>query len=664
MRLKLIRNKSIIILVLTTAILLTPSFFIYSWTMMGRNLSSENNEIDGLKNSGFWVLSSPIHIVNNWSLTASTYEWCSGLGTPQTPYVIENVTIDAQNSGSCIYIQTTTDNFKIQNCTLTNSQASPHAAIRMESVSNGKIIGNNITNNNGRGILISVGNYMRVEDNHLTNNGYGISLSYSNDNIVTNNYIEDSDFYGIYLWDSDDNIISENEVIHNGYYAGGYHGIYISESGSPSYIDSINNTVIHNHVDNNRKSGIYINSCDNNTIFGNNIENNLEYGVYLDDSDDINIIGNRIQANGYGCISTQSSLNTKEEWNVCNYIIDPFIIDELGGGNFTWYQISQFAWCSGDGSYTNPYSIESIVVDAQSVGSCIRIENSYTKYFIIDGCLTMNAQATGGEAGIVLDTVQNGTILNCEIIDNYLGIYLTYSENITIKGNSIDDNTGQGIVLYQSKNNQIIDNEQSVSLYYGLFLNAGSNNNSISGNIFQENTGAATHGDGIRIRDSESNNLTENLLMYNDKGIRIEDSSHYNKIINNTILNNTVYGALVLANPRESLNNHFSLNIFDNPSALNAYDNGTGTTWDDGAIGNYWSDYGGVDANDDGIGDSSHSLPGTGAGVDNFPIWDDGIDIVPETPPAIPFGFFFLIIGAFSMAFLLRSVKYKLKKKI
>jgi parallel beta-helix repeat protein len=417
-------------------------------------------------------------------------------------------------------------------------------------------------------------------------------------------------------------------------------------------------------VDSSRKSGIYINSCDNNTIFGNNVENNLDYGVEIDDSDDVNIIGNRFQANTDGCISTQSSLNTKEEWNVCDYVIDPFIIDELGSGNFTWDQISQFAWCSGDGSYSNPYSIASVVVDAQSVGSCIRIENSYTNYFIIDGCLTMNAQATGGEAGIVLDSVHNGTIFNCEIVDNYLGIYLSQSENITIKGNSIDENTGQGIVLYQSKNNQIIDNEQGVSSYYGLFLNAGSNNNSISDNIFQENTGAATHGDGIRIKDSESNNITENFLMYNDKGIRIEDSSNYNRVINNTILNNTVYGALIAANTRESLNNHFSLNIFDNPSALNAYDNGTGTTWDDGAIGNYWSDYGGVDANDDGIGDSPHSLPGTGGGVDNFPIWDDGVDIVPEIPPTIPFGFFFIIIGAFSMAFLLRSVKYKLKKKI
>ncbi|TFG01429.1 MAG: hypothetical protein EU542_06975 [Promethearchaeota archaeon] len=627
MKIKIFRYKTSIIITLVLAILLIQSISMNISWIMDRNKGSIDQP-ENLNGSGFWVLPK-IHIDANWSATASTYEWCTGLGTPTNPYIIENVTIDAQNSGSCIYIESTSDHFIIQNCTLTNSQASPNAAIRLDFISNGKILDNNITNNGGRSISFFGGSDNLVEDNTLVNNGYGVTLSYSNDNRILKNYIQDSDFYGIYLWDSDNNYISENEVKHCGYYAGGYHGIYISESGSPSFVDSINNTIIHNHVDNNRKSGIYINSCDNNTIFGNDIENNLDYGVYLDDSDDVNIIGNRIHSNSDGCISVQSSLNIKEEWNVCDYVLDPFIIDELGGGNFTWNQVSQFAWCSGNGSYGNPYSIESVVIDAQSSGSCIYIQNSYTEYFIIDGCLVMNAEASGGEAGIKLDYVHNGTIFNCEISNNYAGILLSNSENITIMSNSVDGNAGQGIILAHSEWNRIIDNEQTGSNYYGLFLQAGSNNNSISGNTFQENTGAATHGDGIRIRDSESNNITDNVLMYNDKGIKIEHGSHYNRIINNTVLNNTVYGALVIAYTADSYNNHFSLNSLDNPSAQNAYDNGTNTDWDTGAIGNYWSDYGGVDANDDGFGDTPYIVPGVGGGVDNHPIWDDGDDILP-----------------------------------
>ena len=134
-----------------------------------------------------------------------------------------------------------------------------------------------------------------------------------------------------------------------------------------------------------------------------------------------------------------------EEWNACNYILDPFFIDELGGGDFTWEQVSQFAWCEGDGSYSNPYGIASLVINAQSIGSCIRIENSYTENFIIQHCLIMNAQASGSIAGIRLENVHNGTLSHNDLIENYLGIYLGNSQNIMINDN-FRPKEGRGII--------------------------------------------------------------------------------------------------------------------------------------------------------------------------------------------------------------------------
>ena len=80
-----------------------------------------SDENSSLKPSSFWVLNK-IHINNNWSQTAQTYPWCSGSGTLIDPYIIENVIINARNSGSCILIENSvSDYFIIRNCTLLNS---------------------------------------------------------------------------------------------------------------------------------------------------------------------------------------------------------------------------------------------------------------------------------------------------------------------------------------------------------------------------------------------------------------------------------------------------------------------------------------------------------------------------------------------------------------
>jgi len=208
-------------------------------------------------------------------------------------------------------------------------------------------------------------------------------------------------------------------------------------------------------------------------------------------------------------------------------------------------------------------------------------------------------------------------------------MYISYSENITIRQNDVIDNLGTGIVIYQSKRNFVIDNDEWGSGYYGLFVNTFSDNNTIRGNTFRNNTGVATYGDGIRIRRSDDNKIVDNILINNDKGIHIEHDSLNNTITQNVIQNNTIYGALVLANTLESIDNLFYLNKFNNPLGQNAYDNGTNTNWDNGTIGNYWSNYGGIDVDDDGIGDSPYLIPGNGGGQDNLPIWEDGDDSPP-----------------------------------
>jgi hypothetical protein len=51
-----------------------------------------NDNLNDLKNSANIAF---IDIDNNWSLTALTYNWCTGNGSWNNPYIIDSVTIDA-----------------------------------------------------------------------------------------------------------------------------------------------------------------------------------------------------------------------------------------------------------------------------------------------------------------------------------------------------------------------------------------------------------------------------------------------------------------------------------------------------------------------------------------------------------------------------------------
>ena len=98
------RNKNKTKTILLTLGLIFTFFTIVNYNMFNINLENDvsiefENEIDfkSLKRSSYWNLNF-IHIDNNWSATADSYDWCSGDGSWSSPYRIENVSIDASSS--------------------------------------------------------------------------------------------------------------------------------------------------------------------------------------------------------------------------------------------------------------------------------------------------------------------------------------------------------------------------------------------------------------------------------------------------------------------------------------------------------------------------------------------------------------------------------------
>ena len=255
------------------------------------------------------------------------------------------------------------------------------------------------------------------------------------------------------------------------------------------------------------------------------------------------------------------------------------------------------------GTISDPYIIEDWIIDGGGSGSCILIENT-DKYFLIKNCAVYNSGSGTDDAGIRFENVVNGKIINSDS----------------------SSNNAKGIRLYASNNNIISNNTVYHNSNYGIMLRS-SNNNEIKGNKLNNNRV------GIHLHWSNFNTISKNEITKSRNHGFWFVGSDSNTIKDNTILESTSYGVLIA----EDVTGHGDNNDIYNNSFVNntgggiqGYDEGNNNDWNIGSLGNYWNDYGGVDVNDDGIGDTSYSISGSAGSQDNYPIWDDGDDIFPN----------------------------------
>ena len=244
--------------------------------------------------------------------------------------------------------------------------------------------------------------------------------------------------------------------------------------------------------------------------------------------------------------------------------------------------VKNFEWGIEVRESSNNYIIGNTIQDIQHYGIFIVFSsNNYVADNSISRCNT----------GICL---MKGETLKCSdnrVIGNYLvntisGIRVLGNNNI-INENIVTD-CGCGIILSGALHNTITKNKILKAQWGGIQLSPASNNN-ISRNIISGKPGWY----GIWLRSSSENIIRENNVSnFSLGGIYLEklpvppdltsEPSMYNKIYHNNFIQNT-------PNARCS----DSINV-----------------WDDGypSGGNYWSDYKGIDANGDGIGDTPYII--------------------------------------------------------
>jgi nitrous oxidase accessory protein len=203
------------------------------------------------------------------------------------------------------------------------------------------------------------------------------------------------------------------------------------------------------------------------------------------------------------------------------------------------------------------------------------------------------------------------------LIHNGHGIWLdNYSNNNIVTGNNASYNL-VGIGISMSSNNIVASNYVFSSNYCGIGVS------SASSNIIANNT-ASNNENGVWLDYSSNVTIIGNTASNNENGVWLDYSSNVT-IIGNTASNN-VYGIHLGHSDNNTI---FHNNIINNTNQAQII-NST-SIWDTGFEGNYWSNYDGLDADQDGIGDSPYIIDENR--TDNYPLINPvDINTIPEFP--------------------------------
>ncbi|TET61278.1 MAG: hypothetical protein E3J52_01825, partial [Promethearchaeota archaeon] len=232
--------------------------------------------------------------------------------------------------------------------------------------------------------------------------------------------------------------------------------------------------------------------------------------------------------------------------------------------NLNWTIANESDWCSGSGTWGDPYLIENMIINASGspIGCGIFIENSVNVYFTI-----RNVTIFETANGIKLENTNKGTIDNNVLSNNIeSGIYMVNCVNNTISRNELINNGGQGIYLFSNCiDNKIFRNtakNDGTNLQdTGIYLEDFCDNNDILENLVCDNSF-----NGIYLKDFCEGNLIYNNTVKNtitnqqDYGIRFDNNCDQNNVSLNVIEDINNYGIMLVTSDKTTVSNNQIIN--------------------------------------------------------------------------------------------------------
>jgi parallel beta-helix repeat protein len=208
---------------------------------------------------------------------------CPGSGTEGDPYIIDDMTIDANATEDCLYMEDIDLHILITNCTFVNasrtgfgqhlgsglclvgcsnmtveniSASSCRFGLRISGSSNIQVVGSNLSDNFNSGVKLITCTDIDLAGNDVAKNDFGISSEDCVNCTFKRNRCADNDDHGIRLDTCTDCEISDNEMTRND------DGVHL------------------------------VLGSDDNIVENNRISESREYSIYMDDSIRVNCSGN------------------------------------------------------------------------------------------------------------------------------------------------------------------------------------------------------------------------------------------------------------------------------------------------------------------------------------------------------------------------------------
>ncbi len=431
--------------------------------------------------------------------------------------------------------------------------------------------GNSSNSRTSGGLVLDNANNCNITQNIIVDSNRGIYLNNSANNLLRNNVLSNNRFnFGVsastfhsYLNDIDTSNTINGKPIY--YWINQHDQMVPFDAG---YVALINCTrvVAQNLNLSNNINGLLLAYTQASTVTNNSLTDNYE-GMRID-----------------GCSNSILRSNTMQD-NIFNLWISSGYVNDIDSSNTV--DSKQVIYWIDEHDKTVP--------DNAGYVALINCQN----------ITVQNLELSNNGQGILLYNTTNSTINQNLITYQCTGIELDTSTNNNITQNVIKTNADNGIKIASSDDNNILKNTLTNNDANGIYVYGSSNNQISQNNITANNCGISFQ--NSTYANTTFNHITKNLISANGKFVNMQ----YGGAKNNTLYHNNFVNNLDQLPKPETTHTIFG-------RAFAILSEITTNSWDNGKEGNYWSDYSGVDANQDGIGDTAHYI--RNMDYDNYPL--------------------------------------------